>query len=339
MQLRTIHCFLAHPAKHMTEQPPISGTLVEKQGRMYLMLKNIYDNAESDCRIEISFNHNSDGQQHNDCRDLLLAYIRSLTVEDGRKIALRLQSVTNEISGLGLLFLMSGKDKTHAKLVLSRFPADQGILAEENKSKLSVKFLEKVFMKSATAHKAAVYQGRPGVGDFWEGRAVDKQINNIGDQIANYWIHEFLLSDLSTTPAAGSRRLAIALRTAIHDLVDTSAKSEIAAAVTLIGSIAGQTISIESFCNHFGFSPQAHGAVLKAVKQPLMNEQFPVDVSEFKQHIAFRSLELDNGGILTSEAYKFDEVFEKETLDADTQEVQFTTHGHIVDQGLRKGKV
>jgi len=62
MQLQTIHCFLAHPAKHMTEQPAINGTSVAKQGNIYLMLKNIFDNAESDCRIEISFNPNSDGR-------------------------------------------------------------------------------------------------------------------------------------------------------------------------------------------------------------------------------------------------------------------------------------
>ena len=70
MQLQTIHCFLAHPGKHMPEQPTIGGTSVPKQGKLYSMLKNIYDTAESDCRTEISFNPTSDGKQQNDCRDL-----------------------------------------------------------------------------------------------------------------------------------------------------------------------------------------------------------------------------------------------------------------------------
>lgn len=323
----------------MDEQPAISGTSVPKQGKMYLMLKNIFDAAESDCRIEISFNPNSEGKQQNDCRDVILAYIKHFKVEDGRTIALRLQAVTNEKSGLGLMFLMSGHNGTQTKLVLSRFPADQGILAEENKEKLSVEFLEKVFMKSATAYKAALYVGKNTSGDFWVGRAVDKQINNIGDHIANYWIREFLLSDLRTTAAAGSRRLAIALRTAMRQS-DTVTKTEIAAAATLIGSIDGKTKNMEEICEHFGFSAVAADAVRKAVKQEtLMQELFQVDAVEFNKHIAFRSIELDNGGILTAEAAKFDDVFEQEALNNAKHEVQFTTRGQIVDQRLRKGKV
>lgn len=304
------------------------------------MLKNIYDTAESDCRTEISFNPTSDGKQQNDCRDLLLAYIKSLKVAEGRNIALRLQGVTNEKSGLGLLFLMSGQNQSDTKLVLSRFPADEGILAEENKSTLSVAFLEKVFMKSATSYKAAVYVGKPGAGDFWVGRAVDKQINNTSDHIANYWIREFLLSDLKTTAAAGSRRLALALKTAIHSLPDATTKSQITSAVTLIGSVDGQTITTESFCKHFGFSPAVTDAVRKAVKhETLMNEQFKIDATEFSRNLAFRSVELNNGAVLTADTAKFDDVFEQELMDGTKQEVRFTTQGQIVDQRLRKVSV
>jgi len=340
MELKTIHCFLVHPAKRQETQPDIGGTTVPNRGHLYLMLKGIFDKTNEDCRTDISFNHDAAGKKQNECRDMLLAFINSHRVDDGRKIALRLQAVTTQKSGLGLFFLMLGSDGEKSKLVLSRFPANQGILAEESKDSLTVEFLEKVFMKSATAYKAAVYEGKPTTNAFWTGLAIDKQINNPGHEFANYWIREFLASDLRTTAAAGSRRLAIALRVAMHSLTDTEAKSEIAAAVTLVTGMAGQTTSADAFCEHFGLSSTAIEAVRNAIKhESLMAENFQFDAAEFKRHIAFRSVELSNGGILTAEASQFDGIFKQEQLKDAEKEVRFTTQGHIVDQRLRKGKL
>lgn len=340
MDLKTIHCFLVQPSKREETQPNIGGASVPKKGSLYTMIKGVFDKAETECRIDISFNHNANGEQQNECRDLFLAYTQTPKLVEGRQIALRLQSVTTHKSGLGLLFLMVGSEGGRHKLVLSRFPADQGILAEQRKNSLSVEFLEKVFMKSATAYKSAVYSGGVTQGDFWKGRAIDKQITLPGDHVANYWIRDFLASDFSTTPAAGTKRLAVALRTAMGELSDVRLKTEIAAAVTLSGGIAGTTTSIASFCAHFGLSPSAVEAVRKAVKhETLMAELFQFDDSEFSRHVSFRSVELDNGGILTAEAARFDQVFRSETVNQETEAMRFITQGRIVNQKLRKAKV
>lgn len=337
MKLKTIHCFLTHPAKGQEDQPPIGGTSVPKTGRLYYMLRAIFDRAETEYTTEISFEHNSDGQQQNDCRDLVLAYLGSRTISNGRKIAVRLQSMTTQRSGLGLLFLMFGDDGKHSKVVLSRFPADQGILAEESKDQLRVEFLEKVFMKSATAYKAALYEWDGTPTGMWIGRAVDRQINNPQQEVAQYWIRSFLASALRTTSAAGTMRLAIALRTAINELTDAQAKAEISAAVTLAGSLAGQTTSADDFFSHFGLSDPATDAIRKAVgHKELLAENFQFDAGEFRKHIAFRSMELSNGGILSAEVARFDQVFHQEVLDGTNNEVRVTTQGQIVDQRMRK---
>ena len=342
MELKTIHCFLVHPAKHEKKQPNIGGTSVPDSGSLYTMLKNIFDNINIDCRTDISFNHNDNGIQQNDCRDLLLTYLKSHGVENGREIALRLQGFTNMKSGLGLLFLMLGSNGTRSRLVLSRFPADQGILAEESKNSLTVEFLEKIFMKSATAYKAAVYEGEITTTAFWTGKAIDKQINHSAHEVANYWVRDFLASDLRTTAAAGTRRLALALRSAMKDITDAKAKAEIVAAVTLASSLDGKTTSAQEFCHSFNLDQNTTNAVHRAVKHTsLMEEEFQFDAAEFKLHIAFRSVELSNGGVLTAEASKFDEVFHQEPLgqtDSDS-EIRFITQGEIVDQRLRKGKI
>ncbi len=341
MELKTIHCFLVHPSKGEKAQPSIGGTAVAKQGRMFEMLKEIFDRAESDCPTEISFNHDVDGNAQNACRDLLLAYVKSHKVEDGRKVAHRLQAVTTRKSGMGLLFLMLSEQSNKTRLVLSRFPADEGISAEENNNSLSLEFLEKVFLKSTTAYKAAVFSGSADLTSVWTGRIVDKQINSPGDLVAHYWIRDFLECALRTTPAAGTKRLALALRSAMQNLSDAGSKSEIAATVTLIGAVTGKTITGEQFCTRFGLSEQATGAVRSAFKdENLMIESFEFDADEFKRHIAFRSIELDNGGVLTAEASKFDEVFTQIPAEGQSGgEIQITTQGRVVDERLRKGKL
>lgn len=337
MDIKTIHCFLVHPAKKEEVQPEIGGTEVRKSGKLLSMLDGIFQKSDTDCRIDIAFNHNSEGEQQNDCRDLLISYVKRRSLNNGRKIATRLQKVTTQTSGLGLLFLMFGDDKTRWRFVISRFPADQGILVEERKDSLTVEFLEKVFMKSATAYKAALYAAKTGSFDFWRGKAIDKQINYPGDHLARYWISDFLASSLSTTSAAGTKRLAQGLRTAIRESGDVQLKTEITSAVSLAHSVAGKTLSITDFCARFGLSTEVTAAVRRAINhENLMRESFQFDLDEFKKHIAFRSLELDNGAILTAEVSKFETVFRKERIPGPDDEVRYSTQGHVVDERLRK---
>ena len=117
-------------------------------------------------------------------------------------------------------------------------------------------------------------------------------------------------------------------------------QSEIAAAVTLIGGVGGKTITGEQFCSQFGLSLEATNAIRSAFKDDkLMKESFKFDADEFKRHVAFRSVELNNGGILTAEASQFDKVFTQEPAGQSDGEVRITTQGRVVDERLRKAKV
>ena len=86
-----------------------------------------------ECNIEIVFVPDEQGSQNNELRDLLVRYAKSPNLSSGRLIAESLQRVTTNRSGLGLLFLMKGtcSDGRHM-LVISRFPASQGITATES---------------------------------------------------------------------------------------------------------------------------------------------------------------------------------------------------------------
>jgi hypothetical protein len=157
MPITRVHSFLVHPSKHEDEQPDIKGLAIPRRGPLYEMLSGVFERAPKECDIEVVFRPGDDGQQENDCRDLLRAYAHEPTVLHGRAIASRLQLASTHRSGLGLLFLMKGESEGHHQVVISRFPADQGIVAQEHANQLSVEFIDRVFMKNAKTYKSAFY--------------------------------------------------------------------------------------------------------------------------------------------------------------------------------------
>ena len=214
MPINRIHSFLVYPAKNEETRPAISGTAVN-EGKLVEMLSTLYNSAESECDIPIIFRHDEEGRQQNACRNSVVAYVRNPTLAHGRLIAERLQAVSTHRSGLGLLFLIKGTSGRDQKLVLSRFPADSGVIAEEDAGQLSVDFIERVFMKNVKTYKSALYAHASLEAGFWKGFAVDRQISG-PQEMSEYWIGEFLMSDLRTTAAAGTKRLATAIVVALR---------------------------------------------------------------------------------------------------------------------------
>jgi hypothetical protein len=290
LPIEHIHTYLVHPGKGDSKTPSLGGTDVPLEGKLYRLLDSIYARADEECDIEISFNHRSDGKQQNPCRDLITTYLQGPTLVRGQSVATRLQLTTDRRSGLGLLFLLAGKEGRHHKLVISRFPTDIGILAEEDESNLTIQFLERVFMKSATSYKAATYQDTSFRAGFWQGKAVDKQINSRFSEVSEYWIIDFLDSEFLLTAARGTRRLGMALRNAARGAEDVNVKQEIAAAVTLAGSLKNQRISIRDFGERFGLSDASKQAIEAQLPTGVADEKFKFDYEEFNSEVPYRSV-------------------------------------------------
>lgn len=277
----------------------------------------------------------SDGRQQNVCRDLILSHLGEPTLETARRIAERLRETTDGRSGLGLLFLIVGTEGESSKIVISRFPTDSAILVDEDSTNFSVAFLERVFMKNKYSYKAVAYEDSSIEGGFWTGSAIDKQINGRGERLSDYWIAEFLLSDFATTPAAGSQRLGKAIREAVNS-APVETKEELIAAAKLATGLTGRQISINSFADQFSLSSQARTALVGALKNPrTAADRFTLDIGEFRNYIAFRSIELDNGALLTAGTAEFETVFQRRYLDDAGDAVEYSTRGRIVDEKLR----
>ena len=336
MMITHIFSFLVHPGKGLREQPNLGGVDVPLVGRLFDMLKDVFDRSDLECKTEISFDPSEGGQQQNDCRDELIILLQRKNIVAAKALALRLQLVTTRRSGLGLLFLILGQEDNRRKALISRFPADVGVLAEENRQTLRVEFLERVFMKNAASYKGALYSGESFDSDFWDGSVVDRQLNTN----ANYWIKEFLLSDFKTTPAAGTRRLAEALQHAMKSTVDIGIKEELNAAARLAYSLDGQRTSIDVFCKQYNLSQEARSAILsKPPYDSVRYDQFLFCGEEFHKILPYRSIELDNGAVMTAQVRDFEECFIREDLPNTDGEFLFKTQGKIVNEAFRKRKI
>jgi hypothetical protein len=336
MAVENIHSFLVHPAKHVDDQPPIRGAEIPLRDRLYEMLADIFDRASDECKIEICFCPDTEGVQRNECREELLTYLSQPTVPNGRTVAARLQSVTTHRSGLGLFFLIGGRIGGDYALVISRFPADQAIMAEESGGRLAVEFVERVFMRNARAYKSVFYQTSSLDAGFWDGRAVDRQISG-AQEVSEYWISDFLLSQLRTTSKAGTKRLARAIRDAVKSTDELVVRQELIAATTLLRGQAGRRRSAAEFLDRLDLTEPAVQAIITAFpRSDLVDEVFEFDLTEFDRQVQYRAVELDNGGILIAQDEQFDQVFRKEQIRAAEGRVRYTTEGRVVDEMLRK---
>jgi hypothetical protein len=317
----------------------MGGTSVALNGKMFELLSEVYARSEKECNIDITFNQSGSGIQQNPCRDLVLTYLGGPTLVRGRSIAERLEAVTTHRSGLGLLFLIVGSEGRDHKFVISRFPAHSAISAEEDQQTLNVEFLERVFMRSAHAYKAVLYRDSSLTAGLWLGRVVDRQINDPEAQVSNYWIAEFLASDFRTTSAAGTRRLAVALREAAKKSSDVGVKSEIAAAVTLAPGLNGQRLSITEFGQQLRLSSAAMKAISEEVRGAgTVDERFQFDLDEFTRQIVYRTVELDSGGLLTADAVAFDRIFHREAVHGPEHKERFSTEGRVIGERLGKSR-
>ena len=133
LAIEHIHTYLVHPGKGEPRPQSIGGTTVRLDGsKLISLLGDIYDRSDIECDIDISFNHSTSGKQQNDCRELIIDYLNRPTLTVGRRIAKHLQGMTDRRSGIGLLFLIAGKEDGGHELLISRFPTDTAILADDD---------------------------------------------------------------------------------------------------------------------------------------------------------------------------------------------------------------
>jgi hypothetical protein len=332
--IATIHAYLVHPGRGVEELLPVGGSLLPHEGKLFNLLSDIFHAADDARDVDILFNPQADGTQFNVCRNLIVQHAMNPSVQAGAAIAEKLRDCTDNRSGMGLLFLLTGTYGLDHQFVLSRFPAESAILAEFREENLTVEFLDRVFVKRATAFKSIRLKDQSPRDGYWSGKATDRQLGSQIGHISNYWMSDFLNAEILTTPAAGTRRLAIALQSVVAKHPNLGVQAEIAAAVGLAGgALQGRLTSIDGFCDHFGFGVPVRQAIAAQVSSAdLRQQQFQFDAGEFTNRLPYRSLTLDNGAILTALAREFNDVFD--VTERDDGRAEYTTIGRRRNERL-----
>lgn len=336
MPISKAFAYLIPPGRGVTEAPAIgSNEIALGAGKLMNMLESIFSGSPGSHDFEIMFTPMPDGTQDNLCRTLLVSFQESPSIATGLPVAQRLQSVTDNRSGVGLLFLLSGDQGLKKRLIASRFPTDQAVLADTSTGGLNVEFLEQVFIKRLSSYKALLLEHPTPSSGFWKGIATDRQAGQSGEHISEYWLKEFLNADFAETPAQGTRRLARALKEAVKANPSISVKTEIAHASSLApAALAGQSLSIGGFCDHFGLSDAARDTIKGQLSKPsLFGKVFQFEPMEFKTVAPYRTVEMNTGAILTAPSESFENVFEREIVGDD---IEYRTRGRISDQRLAR---
>ena len=328
--------YLIHPGRNVKIPTPVgSKEIMLGSGKLSNMLDGIFAGEPGSHDFEITFNSGPGGSKLNACRNLIIDFYEAPSLKTGLPVAQRLQAATDNRSGIGLLFLLSGTHGLKKRLIASRFPTDQAILADTSSGGLNVEFLEQVFIKRLSSYKALTLEHAAPKDGFWSGIATDRQAGQSGEHISEYWLKEFLDADFSETPAQGTKRLAKALKDAVKSIGSISVKTEIAHASSLApAALASKTLSIAEFCDHFGLSDAARDAIREKLAKPtLYQKRFQFDPNEFKQTAPYRTVEMSSGAILTAPNENFEKVFEREAVG---DEIEYRTRGQVRDQRLAR---
>lgn len=335
MSVSCVHSFLVAPGRLNHKAAKVSGVQLPHTGKLFEMLENIYKGAVQECDIDIIFRKAADGSQQNDSRDLLMSHLSKKDVNTGLAIAEHLQACTTGRSGLGLLFLIVGKDNGEHRLVLARFPADTGVMAELKGNALNVKFVEEVFMKNKNAYKSVLYQCQTMATGFWKGMAVDRQIDDTHGT-ANYWIGDFLRSDLLNTSAAGTKRIAIAFQQAIAREQSTAVKQELVLASQMARGKGGKVTSAAKIAEDLSLSEPAKAALAKGFpRKELYGSTFKFNSNEYDDVMPYRAVDLDNGATMIADNSNFDEIFRTDTIGSGDRK-RYVTEGKVINTRLQK---
>lgn len=338
MSVYSIKSFLVAPLKGKSGDPP-SGVELPLSGKMFDHLSDIYESSEKECKIGIVFQADT-SSQYNPARELLATYAGETNADKsmiiGAALAHWLQLVTSTRSGVGLFFIMLGKTTGGTtKIILCRFPTERAIKAETDSSgKLSVEFVEQVFLKSLSSYKAVAYADLTLNSTTWAGKAVDRQITDLMLPTSKYWIYEFLRSEFAITSKLGSERVAIAFQKVANGDCSQAIKQEVTTAAALLARYDKKAITPKNLFSKLPLSGEAEEALLSALPNVACHDEtFEFSNDCFSNLFKYRTKLLDNGVLISAPVEKFDDLVKGTQQGPETK---FEVSGKVVDDRIEK---
>jgi len=311
------------PVRKVPSTEKISGSEILPTSKLFAKLSSLFSTSEKDCDIEINFIAQT-GKQDNEVRDFIVKLCSKFTIKNCDPLVEALHSLTNKKIKDGLLFFIYAKDKADKKLLIARFPSEEGITVKYKDGEYVFEILDDVFLKNSK-YKAVYYQAS--INDFWSGFAVDKQISDIYlKEISDYWIRDFLQSELKLNSARGSKQLAQAVRKTIIETTDDIVKEELVGLAPFVKNINAKILSFKTFFEKMNISEKTMNEVLsKFDNQESCKVSFQFDSEVFTMNCNYIIHILDNGAGIMGPSTDFSILWQEEL--AEDGKSKFSTKG------------
>lgn len=315
--------------------PDIESEVLPTHNRAFKYFVDIFDTSLEKANIQILFK--SDGMQSNVVRSDLLAILKASSEHNMKAVsdnlARRLARFTDKRSGNGLFVIVVGEKSGSLRIALNRFREDEVVTADRGGKQLDVDLLNNAFSKRSTHYKLAAYQDILSDRAFWEGFAIDRQRSNKGKgELSDYWIYDFLESQLHMTPKHGTRVFSRAVKMAMRSDIPVAVKQEFVAGLLALKARAGQLISLESFGAEFLSSEGEDLFREVAPDEKTYGLQFELDEEEFNEQVGIKTVYLSNTVTISAPVFEFDDYVHSEATESD--EFRFSTQGNINDVKL-----
>jgi hypothetical protein len=332
MKIEKIFCYYIAP---VSEEQELKRIDIDHNGKLFISLQKTFEKAEKECNLPIVFRPEK-GTQKNEVRNLILNIIDKPSIKSSDPLMERLAKFTNNKSGAGLVFIIIGKHGRLTKLLISRYKAEEAIIAEAEAENLNVELIDNAYIKKANTYKGALYIGSNKSKDFWKGSVIDKQANDPMKEVSDYWIKDFLDSEFELTPQRGSKIIANAFKQAVNHEKNLDIKQELLSATIGLKGLNGNISTIEDLIKNSNMSKEAINSITEVFDTPeLLKIGFVFDHSEFKKIANYKAVFLDNGGIIIAEADNFQKIIIQTTVNESDKIESFSTQGKVINESIK----
>jgi hypothetical protein len=329
MEIQKIFGFLVPIGKgtDVIDDSEIQGSEILSSNKLFFKLTDLFNNSKKDCDISIRFITKT-GEQKNEVRDLIVNLCNKFSLENCLPLVKSLMRLTDNKIKEGLLFFIYANDDINKKILIARYPSEEAIKFKQEKGNYIFEIIEDVFMKNSRKYKAVYYEKQ--LADFWSGYAVDKQINDDNmKEISDYWIKEFLQSELFLNSLRGSEILAKAVRQTITETKNDKVREELISATSLVNNVNTKPLTFKSFFDKMNLSKQSKDAVLSKIPNSEMcDSSFKFDSNMFLKNCNYLYKILDNGAIAIAPAVDFNKIWHEETTK--NGRMKYSTEGKYI---------
>lgn len=297
MELVRIHAYEVTPQRLLALATPSRGGAFSPDAAFRKSLDEFLDKSNLTSQPMVDFRRKagagSEGGKH-EVRELVLDY----TFEaPGRakaaaiSLATRLGKAMDDRSSFTLLMLAAYRDGDTRRLVIWAFPKDEPYHFGVRGDRARIRIMKDAFSRSSSFRKAALFEGIRSPTTFWNGRVIDKHVQNGFGTAAEYWVSNFLDSRYSLTGKAGTRLLARCLRETYGALTTQEDRDKISNAVVAVHASQRTQWSFQRFAKEY-LVGNAKDIFLEKVPPESRSSTFRFDKPEFEAKLNFRVFRL-----------------------------------------------